>query len=137
MNGDKRSAFELATRYEYGDGIAQNVRFAAKYYRLAAESGLVDAQLVMAKLCLIGKGVHQDVEEAAHWYLLAAEQGDSTAQFNLAEMYSHGRGVEQDAQKAEWWFRQAQQQTATQELNHVATSTPDWDADDTRRNCTE
>ena len=46
-----------------------------KWYRLAAEQGLAEAQNKLGALYGDGKGVPQDYTEAAKWYRLAAEQG--------------------------------------------------------------
>ena len=106
--GDAQAQFDLGSTYELGyesgADTKANVRLAARYYRKAAESGHIEAQMTMAKLCLLGKGVQQDPEEAAQWYLLAAEQGHRPAQLNLAEMYACGRGVEKDLEQSAKWI---------------------------------
>lgn len=110
--GDTKAMFDLAQMFESGTaGGKQNLRIAAGYYRRAAESGHVQSQMTMAKLCLLGKGVRQDAEEAAQWYLKAAELGNLSACENLAEMYARGRGVAKDEEKAEFWHRRATGET--------------------------
>jgi uncharacterized protein len=104
---DNNDQYELAIRYEHGKDGAVNLRMAAKHYRLAAEGGHLDAQLTMAKLCLIGKGVQQDFEEAFDWYLRAAERGHPTALFNVGEMLAYGTGVPQNKQQSAEWFKKA------------------------------
>lgn len=107
MTTDPDAEFAKALRYEQGDGLAQNVRLAAKHYRAAAECGHVAAQLAMAKFCLIGKGISRDLEEAANWYLQAAEQGNVVAQYNLGQMFLHGTGVNKDESMAATWLIKA------------------------------
>ena len=123
--GDHDAQYELGVRYEQGRGVSQDVRQAAREYRKAAEAGHIEAQLVMAKLCLIGKGVPQDAEEAAQWYIKAAVQGDAVAQFYAGEMHACGRGVTQDHQQAMMWYRKAAQQGHVQSTARLAIRTDD------------
>jgi hypothetical protein len=81
--------------YAEGLGVPQDFQEAAKWYRLAAEQGFVDAQF-LGRIYAEGRGVPQDFQEAAKWYCLAAEQGDAAAQFNLGRMYADGLGVPQN-----------------------------------------
>ena len=69
--------------YENGQGVQQNPKKAVKWYRLAADQGLPDAQNGLGLMYKRGLGVLQDHEEAVKWYQLAADQGYSVAQFNL------------------------------------------------------
>lgn len=108
--GDPDSLYYLAHRFENGVGVTKSVRHAANYYRKAAIAGCINAQVAMARLCLIGKGVEQDAEEAAEWYRRAAERGHVEAQFNLGEMYAIGRGVASDFELAAYWYGLAAEQ---------------------------
>lgn len=105
--GKPGALYALGSKNEQGLGIVTNLRRAAGFYRKAAEQNHLDAQLAMARLCLLGKGVQQDAAEAAEWYRRAAEQGHVESQFNLAEMYHLGRGIEQDDEQAAHWYKQA------------------------------
>ena len=75
-----------------------------KWYRLAAEQGLVRAQYNLGVMYDNGQGVPQDYKEAVKWYRLAAEQGLARAQYNLGVMYGTGQGVLQDYAKVHMWF---------------------------------
>ena len=62
---------------------------AARWYRLAADQGLADAQNNLGLMYDNGEGVPEDDAEAVRWYRLAADQGDAGAQ-NLGVMYADG-----------------------------------------------
>lgn len=71
--------------------------------RIAAESGVADAQ------CVLGLNYEEngDYAQAAHWLTLAAEQGDALAQIWLGDMYLRGEGVEQSDDKALLWYNKS------------------------------
>lgn len=67
--------------------MPQDAAEAVRWYRLAAEQGVVEAQYNLGLMYDNGTGVPQDSAEAARFYRLAAEQGDSNAQNNLGIIY--------------------------------------------------
>jgi len=73
--------------YSDGQGVPQDYKEAVKWYRLAAEHGLAQAQYNFGLAYQKGQGVPQDYKEAVKWWRLAAEQGDAQAQSNLGWMY--------------------------------------------------
>ena len=81
-----------------------------RWYRLAAEQGVAEAQAFLGVRYATGRGVPEDDREAVRWYRLAAEQGDASAQLNLGFMHANGRGVPQDDREAVRWFRLAAEQ---------------------------
>lgn len=80
---------------------------AAKWFRLAAEQGQVEAQFNLALLLASGAGGPADPTQAAHWCRRAAEQGFPPAQDHLGLMYAEGHGVPRDKAEALVWFRVA------------------------------
>jgi TPR repeat protein len=56
---------------------------AVKWWRLAAEQGLANAQYKLGFAYSEGKGVPRDDTEAVRWWRLAAEQNVANAQSNL------------------------------------------------------
>ena len=108
--GDARAQNNLGWMYFYGEGVGQNKREAAKWYRLAAEQGYANAQNNLGWMYFYGEGVQQDKQEAAKWYRLAAEQGNAGAQNNLGWMYFYGEGVGQNKREAIKWYRLAAEQ---------------------------
>ncbi len=93
---------------------------AVKWYRLAAEQGLAEAQHNLAGMYYRGEGVPQDYKEAVKWWRLAAEQGDPKAQHNLGYMYYSRKGVPQDDKEAVKWYRLAAEQGLAEAQHNLA-----------------
>jgi hypothetical protein len=77
---------------------------AARWYRMAAEQGVSEAQNNLGVMYKDGQGVDQDYAEAARWFRMAALQDNMLAQMNLGWMYHAGKGVRQDADSARYWY---------------------------------
>lgn len=75
---------EWATRYEHGEGIAQNYSRAMQLYCAAARRGHIQAQYQLGWMYANGRGVARNDAQAAAWFRLAAAKGDSPAQRLLA-----------------------------------------------------
>ena len=90
--------------YFQGQGVSQDYKTAAKWFRLAAEKGFAKSQTMLGVMYERGLGVPQDDKTAVKWFRLAAEQGDETAQYNLGGMYVDGAGVIQDNVYAHMWI---------------------------------
>ena len=71
------------SRYQHGDGVAQSIAAAVKWWRLAAEQGDAKAQWNLAAMYATGQGVARDMSKAMHWCKLAADQGNPDAQRQL------------------------------------------------------
>ncbi len=69
----------LARMYERGEGVPQDRKTAAKWYRKAAEKGVNDAQFRLASMYESGEGVPKDMEYAYGWYSVAAHLGSAKA----------------------------------------------------------
>jgi hypothetical protein len=96
--------FNLGALYMNGQGVAQDYRESARWYKLAAEQGQAEAEYNLGVLYANGQGVSRDNSEAAHWYRLAAEQGHADAGFNLGALYTNGVGVTKDLVEGYRWF---------------------------------
>jgi uncharacterized protein len=96
--------------YEKGHGVAQDYKAAVRWFRLAGEQGLTEAQAKLGVMYDQGRGVAQDYKEAVRWCRAAAEQGNAPAQYNLGFMYDQGHGVAQDHKEAVKWDRLAAEQ---------------------------
>ena len=83
----------------------QGTSEALKWYRRAAEQGLVQAQRLLGNIYMGHSGVPKDYAEAARWYQKAADQGDALSQDTLGFMFFYGDGVEQDYAYAMELFR--------------------------------
>jgi len=109
--GDADLQLMLGDMYYTGTGgyylLPVDYAEAARWYRLAAEQGLAEAQSGLGHIYSDGEGVPEDDAEAARWYRLAAEQGFAEAQNNLGRMYSSGEGVPEDGVLAYMWYNLA------------------------------
>jgi len=101
--GDALAQAALELIYDKAQGVPQDYKAAARWYRLAAEQGLAWAQYHLGHMYEAGQGVPQDYKAAARWYRLAAEQGYAAAQNNLGAMYLNGEGVLQDNVRGHMW----------------------------------
>jgi TPR repeat protein len=100
--------YTLGRQYFSGQGVEQDYGQALKWFRRAAERGLVLAQFAVATMCFRGQGIAApDHAAAAEWYRKAAEQGHVEAQFALGNLYSLGQGVPLDFATAMEWYRKA------------------------------
>lgn len=98
-----QTQYDLALRYDEGNGAASNPVLAQRWYRRAARRGHVAAQNNLAVLYFeSGK-----LRKAVYWYHVAAQNGHANAQFNLAVLYELGRGVPQNPEKAVYWYKSA------------------------------
>ena len=105
--GYANSQYNLALKYDNGQGVIEDDKEAVKWFRLAAEQGIAKAQYNLGLMYSNGKGLIEDDKEAVKWFRLAAEQGDAMAQYNLGLMYSNGQGVIQDNVYAHMWWNLA------------------------------
>ena len=78
-NNHAYAQYFLARMYEQGEGVAQDRKIAAKWYRKAAEQGVNDAQFRLATMYENGEGVPKDLEYAYSWYSVAAHLGSIKA----------------------------------------------------------
>ena len=99
--------FDEATRYELGNGVAQNSRIAFTLYRYAAQAGLPEAEFNLAAMLDNGRGVAKDIAQAATWYARAASHGNPRAAYNLGLLYQAGEGVPRNVDLARAWFANA------------------------------
>lgn len=101
---DAQAAFQLASAYYNGRGIAKNDREAAVWVSRAAGLGHAAAQYNLALLYGKGEGVPKNEAEMVYWCRLAADRGYAQAQLSLASFYARGRGVNRDDVEAYKWL---------------------------------
>ncbi|MGI9296864.1 MAG: trypsin-like peptidase domain-containing protein [Gammaproteobacteria bacterium] len=108
--GIAEAQFNLGVLYDNGEGVAEDDREAARWFRLAAEQGNAKAQFNLGNSYYNGEGVVTSKREAVRWYRLAAEQGNAKAQNNLGFAYNNGEGIPTDKREAVRWYRLAAEQ---------------------------
>lgn len=71
--------YEKGWKFLVGKGVKKDLSEAFKWFSLAAESGNMEAQSVLALMYEKGNGVDADKSKAIYWYGVAAKQGESDA----------------------------------------------------------
>ena len=109
--GDDFAQYNLGIMYARGQGVAQSLAEAFKWFRLSANQGNASAQYSLGVMFAEGNGVPQNNDEAVKWYRLAANQGNAVAQYNLGLMHlNRKKGVAQSDVEAVKWFRKSADQ---------------------------
>ena len=107
---DVRAQFHLGQRYASGTGVAKDEQEALRWYEIAADQGLPEAQRALANAYFHARGVPKDMREGNRRLRLAAEAGDPIAQRDLGFHHAKGLGLPRDEVEAVRWFRMAADQ---------------------------
>lgn len=98
----------------YADEPYQARPASLKWFRAAAEKGVVDAQSLLGDIYSGAAGdewgIKPDIQEAKKWYEQAAEKGDSDAQIALGKIYYSGEAGRADYAKALALFAQVEKE---------------------------
>ena len=106
--GDVGAQNDLGLAYALGEeGVPQDYKEAAHWFRLAAEQGHAGAQFNLGFALASGEGIPQDDIESDRWVRRAAEQGHVGAQFTLGLGFADRLG---DPLEASRWFQRAAEQ---------------------------
>lgn len=103
-SGSKSSIYNLAVRYDEGDGVKKDLEIANQYYKEAALKNYAPAQNNLGWAYRQGLGVKKNPTLAVYWFRLAGLQNDAMALQNLAEMYQAGEGIKKNLTVAEDLF---------------------------------
>ncbi len=93
--GDLTAQLRVGAAYDSGRGAPRDGKAVMKWYLMAAEQGLAEAQNSVGSLLQTEKRY----AEALAWYEKAAAQGHAQATNNLAYLHDLGLGVAQDRRK--------------------------------------
>lgn len=98
--------------YMNGESIPENEKKAVDYFMIAAESGIIQAQRIIAQEYVSSDILSRDYEaEAARvWMEKAANQGDAQAQLMLGRYYVSDFGYNDDQKAFEWFEKAAEQE---------------------------
>ena len=107
LAGDPAAAYEVASRFAEGRGVAQSHEEEALWLERAADQGLAPAQFRLGALYEKGIGVRKDLVRARDLYLAASRKGNGKAMHNLAVLYAEGVNGTADYEAAAAWFRRA------------------------------
>ncbi|MEJ1974593.1 MAG: hypothetical protein WDM96_19770 [Lacunisphaera sp.] len=86
--GNPEAQFLLGLRYGFGDGVREDPARAESWLRVAAESGLVEAQSALGELYLLSGPEY--AHEAEKWLTVAADKGDGQSTALLASLSAKG-----------------------------------------------
>ena len=76
--------------YERGDGVGKDEAEAVRWYRMAAELGLAEAQFELGRCYAFGLGMRRNRAPAAKWLHKAAAQWHGKAMLMLGSWYRSG-----------------------------------------------
>jgi len=113
--------------YAKGDGVKQDIRKGAQWFRKAANQGDREAEYNLG--VYFEKHV-TDFQRAAAWYREAAERGFARAQCRLGQMYMEGMGVNRNPDEASKWFGMAAQQGLGATSDQREAAKPEYSADE-------
>ena len=119
---DAEAAFYLATLYETGNGVGQDMTKAVELYRNSADMGYGKSQSYLADIFYEGRGVDKDLVTAVALYQKALEnrQLSQNGATRLAECYENGQaGLPKDKKLAESLRKQKGQDKLVNLLNTV------------------
>lgn len=101
----------LADMFYEGKGINQSYEEALKWYKKAANKGLISAQFTLLDLWDNGKEVKPDFRTAYKWIKYWAEKKDSSDfQYKLGLIYLEGKYLKKNRKKAIFWIKKAAEQ---------------------------
>ncbi|CAE8597324.1 unnamed protein product [Polarella glacialis] len=95
--GDARSQMALGEAYMTGDRVPVNMSEAARWFQLAGEQGVPEAQFNLGQMLFSGEaGLQANKEQAFYWLAQAAEKKVAAARYYVGMMYLDGDGVDKD-----------------------------------------
>jgi len=118
--GDGDAALGLAIIYENGLQIPRDITQSTRWYQIAANKGIPEAQHDLGVKYFTGNGVAKDINRAFQLWSQAAETGLGTAQSKLAYLYLQGQGTKKDESEALRWYRQASNQGNTEGMYNLS-----------------
>lgn len=96
--GNKEADFLLGFLY---DGVLQNDKEAFFYFKKAALSGHIQAQVNLGARYEVGEGIEKNSENAKFWYSKAAYNQDPVGQFRLASLLQNTFKMNEESH---FWF---------------------------------
>jgi len=103
-SGDKLAQLEMGKRLESGDGVAIDLRQAARFYRMAAQDVSGTTYVYSPPVGKHGRAMVLPIRTGSD------QPGLSEAKYRLSLMYRDGRGVRRNAGKAERLINEARDQ---------------------------
>lgn len=89
---DPRCHYALGVLYYNGQGVTRDFKRSTEHYSIAAEAGIVPAQVSAGFAYANAMGVPENFEKAAYYLKMAVKTGETAAKVTLAEIYAKGEG---------------------------------------------
>ena len=105
--GDAQSQYLLGVAYLEGNGVRQNAKESFRWFSMAAEQGLADAQYQTAAFLHTGTGCTLDKAASAAMWLRASEQNHAPSMCCYGLARFRGDGVEQNKREGFEYLRNA------------------------------
>jgi TPR repeat protein len=77
-------------------GIEKNIKKAAAFFLISAESGIVESQMLLGNAFVSGEELKVNTEQAYKWFYRAAKQDVLEAKYYIANMIFFGKGTGMD-----------------------------------------
>ena len=104
LQGDIRCQMLLGYNYLCPqDDVKPNYEEAIKYFKMAAEMGVAEAEYQIAECLCLQEIKPSNISEIFDWYLKAANHGFERAYYDVALSYANGHGTKQNFSKAFFW----------------------------------
>ena len=87
--------------------VKKNQIEAFKYAKRSADSGNVDAYLMVSNMYFNGQGVEKDLEKAFEYSMRGAVAGHTGCMRELSMMFEYGEGVQKDWDQALKYLKMA------------------------------
>lgn len=98
----------LATAYEQGALVTEDIQRAILWYTKAANQGDWIAQLSLGRIYFRGFSVPQDTAAAKKWFTLAAASGDSISAYYLGRLSDQDAAAANPSEAAKWYRQSAE-----------------------------
>jgi hypothetical protein len=108
--GDASAQNEVGWYYENGKGVKADLAEAVKWYRKAADQGLLLAMHNLGVMLANGRGTAVNAPEALALFKQAAVAGNVRSQYQIGLLYDQGKGVAKDSQESLKWLRKSAEQ---------------------------
>lgn len=101
LKGSAKAQYSLALLLETGQSpVEPDIKRAVRYYAMAADAGIAEAQTNLGLLYAQGRGVNANPALAVKYWKKSAAAGHAMALFNLGLAYYQGTGIEPDSEEA-------------------------------------
>lgn len=101
---DAKACYNLGLMYQNGDGVAQSMDEAVKWYTTSADLQYAEAQYTLASLVFQRQIQSISYPQAVTYYEQAAKQGHVKSQLNVGMLYLRGDVIAQDMPAAVHWL---------------------------------